>query len=133
MGADDPEAFAAAFAPHADRAAAEVEVGVVEIDEFLNTDAGGIHHLQNRPVAEPGGVVRLWCGEEAADLVASEKAGELPRPPWAAERFRGIAPHPSFAVAKGEEAAHACQFAGHRAGGVPRGVEAGGEPPQNHA
>jgi len=51
MGADDAQPFTPALAPDPHRGIAEVEVPVVEAHELPDAAAGGVHQLQDRPVA----------------------------------------------------------------------------------
>jgi hypothetical protein len=131
--ARDPQPLAAALPADSHRAVAEIEIGVVEIDELLDADARGIHQFQDRAVPQAPRCRRPGSGQQPGDLVGREELRQLPRPPRAAERLGRIAANPALPLAEGVEAPQAGELAGDRGRGVARGMQAGGEPPQDRA
>jgi len=103
VGSDDAIPLPSALAANANRAATEIEIGIVEIDELLHADAGRIHHFQDRPITQAAQVAALGRPAQPGDLVAGQKLRQRAGSFRAAERLGRIRCCPSFPLAEGEE------------------------------
>ena len=70
----------AALAVHADGLLLEVDVGQVEADRFGAAQAGGVHQLDQRPVAERQRFVTFERLDDCVDLVAAGSVREAAVP-----------------------------------------------------
>ena len=67
----------------AELAGRDVDVVHVEGDELADAQAGGVQHLEHRPVTQGDGLVTAGCGQESFDLVGRQRLGQpapQPRP-----------------------------------------------------
>ena len=77
LAADGHDPLLVALAAGAQLAAVEVEVGELEVDRLRRPQAAGVHHLEQRAVAQRGRLGAVGLGEQPGDLVAREHLGQL--------------------------------------------------------
>ena len=67
---------ASTFAGHAHRALAQVERGRRQADQLAHAQAGGVHQLEHRAVAQAGGRIDVGRGQQRLDLAFRQRLGQ---------------------------------------------------------
>ena len=126
VGPDRGEALAFSLAANASHAGAEIEIAVVDADQFADPEAGGVHGLEDRPIAQAERFVRRGGLEQAADILGREEMGQSAALPRIAQRLGGVFVDPSFPLAETVKAAEAGQSPGDRRLGITCFVQRAG-------
>jgi hypothetical protein len=127
VGAEGDDAFLLALAADM-RASCDVEVVVVEADEFADADAGGVERLEHGAVAAAEHIGVAGCGEELLDLLDGDGLGQPLALARRADHGHGVGLGVGLAVGPLVEGPQGGDLAGH--GGARRVVllaEAGEE------
>ena len=64
------------FSGHTHRALAQVERGRRQVDQFAHAQAGGVHQLEHRAVAQAGGRIDVGRGQQRLDLAFRQRLGQ---------------------------------------------------------
>ena len=112
-----------ALAADANHAGAEVEIAVVDADKLADPEAGRVHGLQNRAVAQSERLIRRRGLKQAPDVFRRKEVGQGPALPRIPQRLAGVVVDPALALAETVEAAEAGQPPGDRRLGIARLVQ----------
>jgi hypothetical protein len=123
--ADGRQPLAPPLAADADDVGGKIHVRVVQPDRFAHAEAGRIHRLEDRPIAQPHRLIARRGFEQPAKLVRREEVRQLPRPARVPQRLGRIALTPPLASAKAKEAPQRSQPAGDRGLRVALAVHVG--------
>ncbi len=92
------EALFASFTPDADDALGEIEIAVVEVDQFADAEAGGVERFEDCPIAEAHGRFARRGTEQFAYFGGREKVRQLVGLARVAEGLGWIVVDPVFTL-----------------------------------
>jgi len=125
IGAERAEAFFASLAADADDALREIEVAIVEADQFAHAQTGGVERFEDRPITKAHRGVTRRGTKQFANFGGREKVRQLVRLARIAERLGWVVVDPVFALSETIKAAERGQLARDRGFGVTGIVQRG--------